>query len=85
MKKEKVRRYNGIYIPHRVIDADSKEIAQKSFSGWQHAELTAEQWIEKTHPRSDHSTLNFHTKERRHIHTQSRKLDRNLHRLRRWR
>ena len=47
MKKEKVRRYNGIYIPHRVIDADSKEIAQKSFSGWQHAELTAEQWIEK--------------------------------------
>ena len=40
-------KYQGIYIPHRVIDADSKVIAQKSLSGWQHAELTPEQWIEK--------------------------------------
>ena len=40
-------KYQGIYIPHRVIDADSKMIAQKSLSGWQHAELTPEQWIEK--------------------------------------
>ena len=48
MKKEKVRAYDGILIPtHKVIDADSKEKAQKSFSGWQHAELTSEQWIEK--------------------------------------
>ena len=47
MKKEKVRSYHGIFIPHRVLDPDSKEKAQKSLSGWQHAELTSEQWIEK--------------------------------------
>ena len=47
MRNGKVRLYNGIYIPHRVIDTDSKVKAQDSLSGWQHAELTPEQWIEK--------------------------------------
>ena len=47
MRNEKFRLYDGIFIQHRVLDTDSKGLAQKSFSGWQHAELTPEQWIEK--------------------------------------
>ena len=42
-----VRRYNGIYIAHRIKDAASKSYANDHLFNWEPADLTAEQWIEK--------------------------------------
>ena len=48
MRNEKFRLYNGIFIPtHHTLDADSKKEASGSLTGWQPAELTPEEWIEK--------------------------------------
>ena len=41
------RKYQGIYIPHRILDAESKAKASGSLKGWKSAELTPTQWIEK--------------------------------------
>ena len=41
------KKYKGIYIPHRVLDAKSKNKASKSLKDWVPIELTAPQWIER--------------------------------------
>ena len=48
MKNEKVRLYNGIFIPsHKIIDIESKDKADGLLFGWQYESHTAEEWIEK--------------------------------------
>ena len=39
--------YEGIYIPHKVIDAPSKHEAQDNMFGWKQEKLPAEDWIKK--------------------------------------
>ena len=40
--------YKGLYIPtHKVVDRASKLKAENSLVGWQEAEFTAEEWIQK--------------------------------------
>lgn len=39
--------YNGIYIAHRIVDAASKEAAVQSLMGWEQAELTPHEWLQK--------------------------------------
>ena len=48
MRNEKVRAYDGIFIPsHKIIDIKSKDEADGLLFGWQYASHTAEEWIEK--------------------------------------
>ena len=41
------KKFQGIFLHHRVLDADSKKKASESLTGWKSVELTSEQWIEK--------------------------------------
>ena len=41
------KRFHGIFLPHRVINAESKKKAGESLTGWKSVELTPEEWIEK--------------------------------------
>jgi hypothetical protein len=48
MRNEKVRAYDGIFIPsHKIIDIESKDKADGLLFNWQYASHTAEEWIEK--------------------------------------
>ena len=48
MRNEKVRAFNGIFIPsHKIIDIKSKDKADGLLFDWQYASHTAEEWIEK--------------------------------------
>ena len=48
MRNEKVRAYDGIFIPsHKIIDIESKDKADGLLFNWQYESHTAEEWIEK--------------------------------------
>ena len=50
--------YKGIFIPnHKVIDRDSKAIAEETLYNWNPGEFTAEEWILETRHRTNHSAI----------------------------